>query len=149
MNDNTSDTKIRLIDTNVWLYAFIEEQDKRKSAAAKELIKHGAAIISTQIINEICVNLIKKAHFSEQQIRQLIVAFYRRYPVVVMSEDVQLTASELRGEYALSFWDSLILSSALHGDATAVYSEDMQDGLVIRRQLRIINPFAPGDDAAA
>ena len=38
MSNNAGDAMIRLIDTNVWLYAFIEEQDKGKSATAKELI---------------------------------------------------------------------------------------------------------------
>jgi predicted nucleic acid-binding protein len=50
------------IDTNIWLYALIEDDDPGKSARAKLLIEtRSAVIVSTQVINEVCVNLIKKA----------------------------------------------------------------------------------------
>jgi predicted nucleic acid-binding protein len=54
---------------------------------------------------------------------------------------VFLAASELREEYSLSFWDSLVVSAALLSGAEVIYSEDMQDGLVIRETLQIINPL--------
>ena len=100
------------IDTNLWLYAFIEGDDPHKTAPAKSLIETQRAIyISTQVINEVCVNLIKKAYFSEQQVQQLVESFYTKYVVVELSKSVLLKASALRGQYALSFWDSLIVSS--------------------------------------
>jgi hypothetical protein len=54
------------IDTNVWLYAFIEGDDPQKSARAKLLIEaSNTVIVSIHVINEVCVNLIKKAQFLE------------------------------------------------------------------------------------
>jgi predicted nucleic acid-binding protein len=97
--------------------------------------------VSTQVINEVCVNVIKKAPFSEQQVQQLIESFYAKYVVVELSKSLLLKASALRGQYALSFWDSLIVSGALHADVSVLYSEDMQDGLVIENKVRIINPL--------
>jgi predicted nucleic acid-binding protein len=44
-------------------------------------------------------------------------------------------------KYSLSFWDSLIVASALAANAEILYSEDMQNGLLIENKLRIINPF--------
>ena len=52
-----------------------------------------------------------------------------------------LKASALREQHAFSFWDSLIVASALATNATVLYSEDMQDGLVVEKRLRIVNPF--------
>jgi len=52
-----------------------------------------------------------------------------------------MNASTLRVQYGFSFWDGLIIASALSTDATIFYSEDMQDGLVIVDQLTIVNPF--------
>jgi predicted nucleic acid-binding protein len=52
-----------------------------------------------------------------------------------------LKASTLRGQYALSFWDSMIVSGALHVNISVLYSEDMQDGLVIENKVRIRNPL--------
>jgi len=48
----------------------------------------------------------------------------------------------LRDKYKLSFWDSIIVASALQGGAVRLYSEDMQNGLVVENKLTIINPFA-------
>jgi len=48
------------VDTNIWLYALIEGADHRKSARAKLLIEATKAmIVSIQVMNEVCVNLIK------------------------------------------------------------------------------------------
>ena len=51
------------IDTNIWLYAFIETQnksEKRKRSLAKKTIQSNEIVISDQVINETCVNLLKK-----------------------------------------------------------------------------------------
>jgi predicted nucleic acid-binding protein len=58
-----------------------------------------------------------------------------------MDESILLEASQLRQEYALSFWDSMIVACALAADAQILYSEDMQDGLMIRETLEIKNPL--------
>jgi predicted nucleic acid-binding protein len=67
------------VDTNLWLYALIAGQDQEKSIKAKEITQSINPVVSTQVINEVCVNLIKKARFSEDQTRQLIESFYNRY----------------------------------------------------------------------
>ena len=50
-------------------------------------------------------------------------------------------ASRLRQQYSFSFWDSLIIASALEAGVTLLYSEDMQDGILVARTLEIINLF--------
>jgi predicted nucleic acid-binding protein len=137
-----SDKRVAFIDTNIWLYAFLDTGEVEKSARAKKLLAETEPILSVQVINEICVNLIKKAGFSEEQISQLIEAIYQKYPVVEMDENILLTASELRQEYSLSFWDSMVAACALVVEAETLYSEDMQDGLIIREKLEVNNPLA-------
>jgi predicted nucleic acid-binding protein len=130
------------IDTNVWLYAFIQGQDKAKNEKAKLIVENTSAILaSTQVINEVCVNLLRTVHLSETDIRDIIAAFYGRYRIVELNQTILRTASELRLRYQLSFWDSMIVASALVGGASVLYTEDMHDGLVIEQQLRIENPF--------
>lgn len=97
--------------------------------------------MNVQVINEICVNLIKKAGFEEEQISKLIEAFYEKYPIIEMDEEILLDASLLRQEHAFSFWDSMVVACALAANAKILYSEDMQDGLVIRETLAIRNPL--------
>jgi len=129
------------IDTNIWLYAFLDTEESEKSTRAKELLQQTEPMLSTQVVNEICVNLMKKVGFSEEQISQLITALYEKYPIVELDENILLTASQLRQEYAFSFWDSLIVACALEANAEILYSEDMQAGLIVRGVLKIINPL--------
>jgi predicted nucleic acid-binding protein len=50
-------------------------------------------------------------------------------------------SNDIRQKYRLSFWDSLIIASALENNCLTLYSEDMQDGQIIEDRLKIINPF--------
>lgn len=129
------------VDTNIWLYAFIEGGAPEKGAAARKLLSTCKPVLSLQVINEICVNLIKKAGFTEQQILQLIEAFYEKYRIVGLDKELLISASFLRQQYALSFWDSLVVASALSAQVEILYSEDMQDQLTLEDGLQIVNPF--------
>lgn len=129
------------IDTNIWLYAFLDTGEEEKSLRAKQLFEQVEPMLSVQVINEICVNLIKKASFPEEQIARLIESFYEKYPIVEMDEGILLAASELRQEYSFSFWDSMVVACALAANAEILYSEDMHHGLSVRGALKIINPF--------
>ena len=71
----------------------------------------------------------------------LIESFYLNYEIIELNREILIKASELRGRYPISFWDGLIVASALFADADILYSEDMQNGLLIEKKLRIINPF--------
>ena len=135
-------TSPTFVDTNVWLYAFVEDGDQGKSALASALIRRGDIVLSTQVVNEVCVNLLKKAHFAEDKLRQLIDSFYEKYHVADLQRSTFLSASDLRVRYSLSYWDSVIVASALETGAATLYSEDMQNGLLVNGELRIVNPFA-------
>lgn len=129
------------VDSNVWLYAFIDADDPAKSVAARELLQSATPVVSTQVVNEVSVNLLRRAGFSEEQVRELVRSFYEKYRVVELTEPTLLRASELRERYSLSFWDGLILAAALAAGVGVVCTEDMQNGLIVDGTLRIENPF--------
>ena len=130
------------LDSNVWLYALTEQDETRKEKAADLIEKHKERIcFSTQVINEVCLNLKRKSAFNEQDVSLLIESFYLNYEIIELNREILIKASELRGRYPISFWDGLIVASALFADADILYSEDMQNGLMIENKLRIINPF--------
>lgn len=129
------------IDTNIWLYAFIETDDTTKSATARTLIQESEPIVSIQVINEVCVNLLRRANFTEEQVSRLVESFYEKYRVIELTKSVLLMASQLRQRYSLSFWDSTIVATALSAGVSVLYSEDMQPGLTIEEQLQVHNPF--------
>ena len=62
---------------------------------------------------------------------------------IILDFDIQtqLNALKLKQNYNLQFYDALIVSTALENSCTILYSEDMQDKLVIEKKLKIINPF--------
>src|SRR5437588_13124254 len=76
------------LDSNIWLYGFIRSDNAQKSARARTIIEADQVLVSTQIINEACINLIRKAAFSEEQVRRLIASFYRRHDRVWMYYDL-------------------------------------------------------------
>lgn len=134
-------TNLSFVDTNIWLYAFIKSQDANKTTIAQTVIQSNDIIISSQVINEICVNLIKKANFDEESIRNLVEDFYNNYRVASINREALLKASRLRESYNFSYWDSIITACALIEGADILYSEDMHAGLIIENKLQILNPF--------
>jgi predicted nucleic acid-binding protein len=139
---STTNKPLCFVDSNIWLYAFIESNESRKSSAARSLIAASRICVSSQVINEVSVNLIKKASFTEEALATLVRSFFTRYPVAIeLSEGLLNTASQLRTVYNFQFWDSMIVASALSLNAEILYSEDMHNGLLVQKKLRIVNPF--------
>jgi predicted nucleic acid-binding protein len=95
------------------------------------------------VVNEVCSNLLRKASYTEPEIQQTISNFQTRYPILNMTTDIIRQASELRGHYSFSYWDSLVVATAITAECSVIYSEDMQNNHRIGR-LSIINPFDPG-----
>jgi predicted nucleic acid-binding protein len=46
------------IDSNIWLYALIQSQDERKHKIANEVTRSENIFLSTQVVNEVSVNLV-------------------------------------------------------------------------------------------
>lgn len=146
MSDDPVATDQCFVDSNVWLYAVIESPESAtKSATARTLVSE-RRLVSTQVVNEVCLNLLRKAQRTEEEIRRVVPAFHAQHRVVPINESTMLIASELREAYSLSYWDSLIVATALEAGATILYSEDMQHDLWIHARLRIVNPFVTSDE---
>lgn len=136
------ENKVVFIDSNIWLYSFIAQQDQAKSSTAKNILTTTPTIVlSTQVINEVCFNLVRKTQISSSVITQLIRSYYTKYAIAELNQNTLLEATDLREEYRLSFWDSLIVASALQMKADILYSEDMHQSLIVRKHLQILNPF--------
>jgi predicted nucleic acid-binding protein len=60
-------------------------------------------------------------------------------PVTMATHDRALA---LVKRHQLSWYDALIVASALIAECDTLYSEDIQDGKVIERRLTIRNPFS-------
>ncbi len=131
------------IDTNIWLYALIEsEENLEKHQKAKHCIANVEnIIISTQVVNEVCVNLLRKGKKDMPYIAKFIPEFTNAYQTLAQITEDLITASGIRADYYVSYWDSLMIASALRADCQVLYSEDMQDGLYVYKRLHIQNPL--------
>ncbi|MEH2364644.1 PIN domain-containing protein [Nostoc sp.] len=149
---NAGDSTRCFVDSNIWLYRFILNPSDlsaiQKQQVATKITSQENLVVSTQVINEVCANLIRKAGFNNSQIQNLIEDFAEGCEILPVSLETLQYAVKLRvgvarrrHRYLFSFWDSLIVASAILGKATILYSEDMQDGLIIENTLQIVNPF--------
>jgi len=127
------------LDSNIFLYAF-STKDLKKQKIASSLVNQ-PAIISTQVINEVSNNMLKKLQLSNNDVEAFIIDCYEQYSVINFTKNMFVKAAKLREKYMFSYYDSLIVSSALLGECDILYSEDMQHNLKVEKTLTIVNPF--------
>lgn len=120
------------VDSNVLIYAHdasAGERHRKARDVVARLWEEGSGVISTQVLQEFYVNLIRKVSSPppRDEIRQWI-ADYLHWEVIVNDGATILDAMDLQARYRLSFWDSLILQAANLAGAEVVYSEDLNHG---------------------
>ena len=126
------------IDTNVLLYLYDLNNEKKRRA--KDILKSNQCI-STQVLNEFSNISIKKLKLNHDDLSKNLKKIIEKTTVFVFNEDTILDAIDIREKYKFQYYDSLIIATALENKCTILYSEDMQHGQIIERQLKIINPF--------
>lgn len=126
------------IDTNILLYLLSENNDK--ADRAEEIVRTGGRI-SVQVLNEFANVALRKIAMSwgeTNEALKLLRSICPTDPLTLETHERGLLVAE---RYRLSIYDSMIIAAALIGNCEILYSEDMQDGLLIDHQLRILNPF--------
>jgi len=128
------------VDTNILIYAFtIDEPDKQ--AKALKYLDSCQPVISTQVIKEFSNVLLKRGNVRQDRIKEIINEITEI--VWVVNEELALifAAFDIKERYRFSFYDSLIIATAVNSQCKVLLSEDMQDGQIIDGSIRIINPF--------
>ncbi len=134
------------IDTNIFVYMFDRDNPGKREIAiriVKSALDSGQGVISYQVIQEFCNVALNK--FQSRMTPGDCGAFITEYlfPLCFVFPGLELyrSALQLSDSTQYSFYDSLILSAALHSDCVTVLTEDMQPHHMIRH-LKIVNPFA-------
>lgn len=130
------------IDSNIWVYYYATTSDS-KAERARALIGENfmSLIISTQTLGELYYVLTRKRIVSQPDARQIIANLVSEFAVVAIQSSHVSRAVEINGRYGYSYWDSLIIATALQSECGILYSEDMQHDQMIEHRLRIVNPF--------
>ena len=132
------------VDTNILMYAHDNAagaKHERAKALVEELWRDRTGVVSTQVLQELAVNLRRKAGRPlDGRATREIVADYLTWQVVVNGGDSILEAIDVEARYEISFWDALIVHAAQSSGAEVIYSEDLSDGQRYGN-IRVVNPF--------
>ena len=126
------------LDTNVLMY--VASGEAAKADRAERLIGDGGTI-SVQVLNEIANVARRKMGMSWPETRAFLSAIRDLLPVEPLTIDTHDVGLALAERHGLSTYDAMIIASALQANCDTLWSEDMQDGMLIDERLRIVNPF--------
>ena len=131
-------------DTNVLVYLF-DKDAPEKQARARVLLQNeseaGQVVLSTQVLQEFYVAVTRKLATPLQHAEaEQAVRHFATLPVAQIETSLILNAIQRSYLLRLSFWDALIVSTALRSGAGRLLTEDLQHGRVIEG-MRIENPF--------
>ncbi|MGP0020672.1 MAG: PIN domain-containing protein [Candidatus Sulfotelmatobacter sp.] len=137
------------VDTNILIYAHdrsgSHDPSGVKHERARQLMERlwtsGQGVLSTQVLQELCVNLRRKVAnpVSVDELRALL-RDYLSWEIVVNTPESVIQALEIETRYRTSFWDALILQAAEQCGATVLYSEDLA-GKQSYGTVRVVNPL--------
>jgi predicted nucleic acid-binding protein len=128
-------------DSNV--LAYLASGDTDKADRAEAILAEGG-VISVQVLNELANVARRKMKLSWSETRDflsLLRAHLTVHPVTVETHEAGLALAE---RYNLSVSDALIAAAALQAGCDRLWSEDMQHGMVLEKELRIVDPFRKG-----
>ncbi len=132
------------IDTNILVYAHDAAagvKHERARALVESLWEDRSGVLSTQVLQELCINLRRKATRPVSlRIAREIVTDYLAWEVQVNTGQSVLEALQIEERYGISFWDALIVAAATSPGASVLYSEGLSDGQRYG-DVRVVNPL--------
>jgi predicted nucleic acid-binding protein len=130
------------IDSNIFIYAKVEQPGSHNHELAKKFLKEleGEIIISIQVLNEF-YNVLSKYKIADRAIQENINDILKDVNLEIITFDTIKSCWEIKTKYKYSYYDSLIIASALENNCSVLYTEDMHHEQLIEKKLKIINPF--------
>jgi len=131
------------VDANVFIYAYTCD-DEQKHSIARNLLRNNVLnneiVLSVQILNEFYA-VMARYKYPHNEIKLCLNEIIEQVRVMPVELETIKQCIFIKEKYGYSWWDSLVLASALENDCTILYSEDMQHNQVLENRLRIVNPF--------
>ena len=132
------------VDTNILVYAHDRSagvKHQRAQMLVQQLWDSGQGALSTQVLQELCINLRRKAGnpLPVDEVR-LLLRDYSTWEVVTNTPESVLKALDIEMRYRISFWDALIIEAAEEAGASILYSEDLAAGQHYGA-IQVVNPL--------
>lgn len=123
---------LQFVDTNILIYAH-DISAGQKHSRARELVRDlwqsGQGCLSIQVLQEFYVNVTQKvAKPLPIQAAAQIIADLAVWEAHCPGMQDILDAIRLQQRYQISFWDAMILASALQLGCQVIWSEDLNPG---------------------
>jgi predicted nucleic acid-binding protein len=133
--------KVLFLDTNILVYLF-DCDEPGKKAVAESMFRDAVGIrLSTQVLQEFYVTVTRKLGRPMPPEQALIaVEHFQTYLVAPITNDLINKGIRRSIDAKISFWDGLIVETALAERADLLVTEDIQDGWQID-SMRVWNPF--------
>jgi predicted nucleic acid-binding protein len=128
------------LDTNLFVYLY-SQTDPAKRELAFIAINAFDRVVSTQVLNEFCSVALRKLRHPVQAVKKAVGEICETCCLAKIDETTVMKALDVYGKYGYSYYDSLIIASALEEKCRYLLSEDMNDGQIIEEQLTIKNIF--------
>lgn len=136
MND-----KVCFLDTNILIYAYSQDEIVKRRQVDTILVSCDKLYISTQVINEFVNVMRKKKDIPYSNLTLAIKEFSEIFTISTVSLHTINQALMIAEKYHYSYFDSLMVSSALENQCSLLYTEDLHHNQLIEKSLIIKNPF--------
>ena len=129
------------VDTNIFIYLYSNDEEQKKTISQKTIEKYDC-IISTQVLNEFCSVCLKKFNKSTEEIELAINEILESCIVSYIDNNIIKQALRIHKQYGYSYYDGLIIASALDSNCEYLITEDLADGNIIDGKLTIVNIYS-------
>lgn len=135
---------LQFVDTNVLIYAH-DFSAGEKHTRSRELIaglwESGLGCLNVQVLQEFYVNVTEKvAKPLSSDVAAQIVSDLSAWQVHRPGVEDFLDAIRLQHRYQMSFWDAMIVVSAIQLGCPTLWSEDLNPGQVYD-MVKVARPF--------
>ncbi len=135
---------LQFVDTNILIYAHDLSAGHKHTRARnliRELWESGEGCLSVQVLQEFYVNVTQKVPRPlAANVAASIIADLSAWQIHRPGAEDILDAIRLQNRYQTSFWDAMIIASAIQLGCQSIWSEDLNPGQVYDT-ITVLSPF--------
>jgi len=130
------------IDTNILIYS-LDRFDLKKLKYSRQLLltlqTEHTGVLSTQVLQEFYVSATTKLFVTPLMAKNILKTL-DHFEIVTVTKEIIHEAIDIQQSYRLSFWDSLIIAAAVEAKCSFIWTEDLNNGQIIR-SVQVVNPY--------
>jgi predicted nucleic acid-binding protein len=138
------------LDSNILIYAF-DFRDALKQSVAEQIVRQAAGrdcMLGLQTVGEFYTVSTRKKILPRADAGREALNYLAVFPTFPASIAAHRSAANAAPAGRFSYWDAVLVASAIEAGCTLFLSEDMHDGMTVG-PLTIRNPFGPSGLSAA